>query len=120
MSNSPAELGTQQSSLFPVAIAFLWGPDDLPRSDALATFLNCTALSQETNISVINPEVSRAGLNTPAFFSAKSSPFSRIGAKVNGGIGPSLLDCNQADGALDGPHLTACTEAEVSIVTSFS
>lgn len=86
VSNSPAELGTQQSSLFPVAIAFLWGPDDLLRSDALATFLNCTAPSQETNISVINQEVPRAGLNTPAFFLAKCSQFSRKGLKVTEGL----------------------------------
>lgn len=86
LSNNPVELGTQQSSPFPVAIAFLWGPDDLRRSHALATFLNCTALSQEANISVINPDVSRAESWThqdPAFSSARKPTFIRIRPEVN-------------------------------------
>lgn len=92
LSNNPVGLGTEQSSLFPVALAFLWGPDDPQRSDALATFLNCTALSQETNISVIGPEVSRAEswpYQDPVCFSAKNPKFIRIRPEINGGVGLS-------------------------------
>lgn len=122
MSNSPAELGTQQSSFFPVAIAILWGPDDLPRSDAFATFLNCTALSPETNISVINHEVSKAGLTVP--ISAEFPIQQNWVRSEQRDWTLSLAGCNQADEALGGLHLTVhtcvCTAAEASTVSPFS
>lgn len=90
LSHHPMGLGTQQSSLSPVAVALLWGPDDLLRSDALATFLNCTAPSPGTNISVISPDVPRAEPwrhQDPAFSSVREPTFISIRPDVNRGTG---------------------------------
>lgn len=76
-------------------------------------------MSQETNISVINPEVSRADSWThqdPVFFSARNPKSIRIGPKLTEGLDSPVACYHQADKPpWKARSLTDSAEAEASI-----